>query len=140
MSLVKNSGNNIVYIDPITKIPTTHVRLVIERGMSWEEAKIVRDDAKINEDEISGFYCSKSKWFGRDHYLLALKSSGDDVNSFTVWRPTSGKGSIELDMKSLKKRWKRLSDDSVVERGWKQSILDAGKMYSRKEVSIRSEL
>ena len=126
MSLVNNSGNNIVYIDPITKIPTKHVRLAIERGMSWEEAKTIRDDAKIDEDdEVSGFYCSKSKWFGRDHYLLALKSSGDDVNSFTVWRPTSGKGSIELDMKSLKKRWKRLSDDSVVEKGWKQSILDA---------------
>ena len=75
--------------------------------MSWEEAKTIRDDAKMNDDDqVSGFYCSKSKWFGRDHYLLALKSSsGDDVNSsFTVWRPTSGKGSIELDMKSLKKR------------------------------------
>ena len=128
MSLAKVAGN-VAYIDPISKVPTTYVRLVVERGISWNEAKSIRDDKKNNDDKTSGFYCSKSKWFGRDHYLLALKSlssSSDDTNlSYTVWRPTSGKGSIEIDSKSLEKRWKLIEDDSMAEKGWKQAVLDA---------------
>eukprot|EP00940_MAST-03C_sp_MAST-3C-sp2_P000905 g905.t1 len=144
----------IVYTHPLSSASTRYVKLGIERGLSFDDALVIRNEARDAKKVRHGFYRSKKKWFGREHLILVVErqakiasnanadeaatakrdekkdasdDEGDSSVEYGVWRPASGAGTKVLTGNHLKKRWVRVPSDDEARSLWQKDWERAGK-------------
>lgn len=99
---VRRIADDVVFRCPLSQAETRHVTFEVDRGISWEEASAVLDDAKQVESSkgaVDGFYTMDRKGFR--HVLLAVECAsapGDgssakrrkENRTIRVLRPSTG--------------------------------------------------
>jgi hypothetical protein len=99
---VRRVSDEVVFRCPLSQAETRHVTFEVDRGISWEEAAAVLEDAKeagASKGTVDGFYSMDRKGF--KHVLLAvecLPAPGEDLSArlkkknrtIRVLRPSTG--------------------------------------------------
>eukprot|EP00939_MAST-03C_sp_MAST-3C-sp1_P001309 g1309.t1 len=115
-----------VYVHPLSSASTRYVRIGVERGLSFDEALTIRNKARDRKVRF-GFYRSKKRWFGKDHFALFVekKSSEDEEKKeedleceFNVWRPGTGATSRVFTSALVAKKWIKITSEEEMRKAW----------------------
>eukprot|EP00898_Chlorokybus_atmophyticus_P004114 jgi/Chlat1/4703/Chrsp3S00444 len=112
----------VVHQDDMTTANTTHYKLNVDRGYSWEEASVSYEGCK--EKGASGFWKSQTPLFGRTNVVFVSEvESGSDSGPrlVRVFRPNTGAAGRPMPFAELQEKYSKVASGEEAERMWKES-------------------
>ncbi|CAL5069870.1 unnamed protein product [Urochloa decumbens] len=109
-----------VHTDSLSGASTVLFTFTIDRGVTWESAKVMleerqKDGASSSND---GFYESRREWMGRRHFTLAFEGSTEGM--YKITRPAIGEALREMPSTELKSKYRKVSSIDKVSKGWQE--------------------
>ncbi|KAG2500714.1 hypothetical protein HYH03_001479 [Edaphochlamys debaryana] len=102
-SRIRLKSRATLWVDPLSRLATTHTAFSVDRGLSWEAAKRRLERERVPGDS-SGFRMSRRPLGSSYLVLLAVQKPGSR-NTFAIARPNTGMSYFDMDRSDLEAKY-----------------------------------